>query len=50
MAESLKDQLARIEEDYDTEPNGDARLQKQIYLLAEAITAKSKPRAKRSGS
>ena len=38
MSKSLKAQLARIAEDYDAEPNATARLQKQIDLLAAAVT------------
>ncbi len=37
MAESLKAQLARIAEDIETEPNGGARLQRQIDLLTHEI-------------
>ncbi len=48
MAESLKAKLARIAEDYAAEPNADARLQKQIDLLADAITQQAKPKAKRA--
>jgi len=37
MAESLKAKLARIAEDYDTDPNATSRLQRQIDLLAKEV-------------
>ena len=48
MAESLKAKLARIAEDFDTDPNVNSRLQRQINLLAEEITRLMKPRPKRA--
>jgi len=47
MAESLKAQLARIAEDYDTDPNATSRLQRQIIILAEEITRLKNPRPRK---
>ena len=50
MAESLKAQLARIAEDIETEPNGGARLQRQIDILADEVTRLKNKRPKKKGS
>ncbi|KKL88060.1 hypothetical protein LCGC14_0876440 [marine sediment metagenome] len=47
MAESLKAKLAHIAEDFDTDPNVNSRLQRQINLLAEEITRLMNPRRKK---